>query len=28
LMRTYWIKVLTADFYKRKFKIAEGFRNK
>jgi hypothetical protein len=28
LMRNYWIKVLTADFYKRKFKIAEGFRNK
>jgi hypothetical protein len=28
LMRGYWIKVLTADFYKRKFKIAEGFRNK
>ncbi|RZA03931.1 MAG: hypothetical protein EOP47_00745 [Sphingobacteriaceae bacterium] len=28
LMRGYWIKVLTADFYKRKFKIAEGFRKK
>jgi hypothetical protein len=26
--RSYWIKTLTADFYKRKFKIAEGFRNK
>jgi hypothetical protein len=26
--RNYWIKLLTADFYKRKFKIAEGFRNK
>jgi len=26
--RSYWIKALTADFYKRKFKIAEGFRNK
>ncbi len=26
--RGYWIKLLTADFYKRKFKIAEGFRNK
>lgn len=28
LMRNYWIKVLTTDFYKRKFKIAEGFRKK
>ena len=28
LMRSYWIKILTADFYKRKFKIAEGFRKK
>ncbi len=28
LTRNYWIKVLTADFYKRKFKIAEGFRQK
>jgi len=28
LTRSYWIKALTADFYKRKFKIAEGFRNK
>jgi hypothetical protein len=26
--RNFWIKKLTADFYKRKFKIAEGFRNK
>jgi len=26
--RSYWIKTLTTDFYKRKFKIAEGFRNK
>jgi hypothetical protein len=26
--RNYFIKVLTADFYKRKFTIAEGFRNK
>jgi len=28
ITRNYWIKALTADFYKRKFKIAEGFRNK
>jgi hypothetical protein len=27
-MRNYWIDKLTNDFYKRKFKIAEGFRNK
>ncbi|RYY33218.1 MAG: hypothetical protein EOP46_17020 [Sphingobacteriaceae bacterium] len=27
-MRSYWIKQLTADFYEKKFKIAEGFRNK
>jgi hypothetical protein len=26
--RAYWIKLLTANFYKRKFKIAEGFRDK
>jgi hypothetical protein len=26
--RNYWIKLLTADFYNRKFKLAEGFRNK
>ncbi|MDB5110985.1 MAG: hypothetical protein JWR67_2099 [Mucilaginibacter sp.] len=26
--RGYWIKLLTADFYNRKFKIAEGFRDK
>jgi hypothetical protein len=26
--RNYWIKLLTADFNNRKFKIAEGFRNK
>jgi hypothetical protein len=26
--RSYWIKILTADFYNRKFKIAEGFRDK
>ena len=28
ITRNYWIKLLTADFYNRKFKIAEGFRNK
>jgi hypothetical protein len=28
LMRNYWVKVLTADFYKRKYKVAEGFRKK
>ena len=28
LLRNYWIKLLTADFYKRKYKIAEGFRKK
>jgi len=26
--RSYWIKLLIADFYNRKFKIAEGFRDK
>ncbi|HEY0245094.1 MAG TPA: DUF5687 family protein, partial [Mucilaginibacter sp.] len=26
--RNYWIKWLTADFYNRKFEIAEGFRDK
>ena len=26
--RGYWIKLLTTDFYNRKFKIAEGFRTK
>ena len=28
LMRPYWIKKLEADFYTKKYKIAEGFRNK
>ncbi len=28
LSRSYWIKVLAADFDKRKYKITEGFRNK
>jgi hypothetical protein len=27
-MQGYWIQKITADFYNRKFKIAEGFRNK
>jgi len=26
--RSFWLKKLTANFYKNKFKIAEGFRNK
>lgn len=28
LTRSFWIKILEADFYKRKFLILEGFRNK
>jgi hypothetical protein len=28
LTRSYWLKVLEADFHKRKFTITEGFRNK
>jgi hypothetical protein len=28
LTRSYWIKVLAADLNKRKYKVAEGFRNK
>jgi len=28
LTRSFWIKTLEADFYKRKFSILEGFRNK
>jgi hypothetical protein len=28
LTREYWIKLLEADFYKRKFTVLEGFRNK
>ncbi|MEO8887049.1 MAG: DUF5687 family protein [Mucilaginibacter sp.] len=28
LTRSYWIKVLAADFEKRKYKVTEGFRNK
>ncbi len=26
--RSFWIKQLEADFYKKRYKIAEGFRNK
>jgi hypothetical protein len=28
LTRNFWIKKLEADFYTKRFKIAEGFRNK
>ncbi len=28
LTRTYWVKQLEADFYEKKYTIAEGFRNK
>lgn len=28
LTRDFWIKKLEADFYKKRYKIAEGFRNK
>jgi hypothetical protein len=28
LTRNYWIKLLEADFYTKRYKIAEGFRNK
>ena len=26
--RSFWIKTLEADFYTKRYKIAEGFRNK
>jgi hypothetical protein len=28
LTRDFWIKKLEADFYTKRYKIAEGFRNK